>query len=369
MSKWKVMRQLLLDCIADKFRVLTIPTSGYIKCSDFKLHAMTGVRPVEVVVDRRNSSKLHRTRPDPRRMLKINYSFTKRFVYRLLLEGFQTTKSSTICRNSSNNKSSRIEARNQGSTLYAQRNTGKYNKGPISICKPTVAICSRIRENHRNYNVRSHTRVIALTTSIPNMVTASNDATPTAGYQEIMVFALCHAITKVYIKLDKYTYAAAFLLGWPVVTNKCNTLHSQCKAYLSAITVYLYRQYYKQTKKYVVSFPGVIALQGSCMRIEQKRLCYQLTHVSMVKAPESNESPCLALICCIFVTVVLLCLWSRVHGQAVCFRNGNKVELTKVLKSQKAAETASKILKPQLFFGSFKRYLQSQLSGYAYFLW
>ncbi|PWA49268.1 gamma-soluble NSF attachment protein [Artemisia annua] len=77
-------------------------------------------------------------------------------------------KSSTICRNSRNNKSSRIEARNQGSTLYAQR----------------------------------------------------------------------------------YTYAAAFLLGWAILTNKCNTLHSQCKAYLSAITVYLYRHYYKQTKKF-----------------------------------------------------------------------------------------------------------------------
>ncbi|GJW06778.1 gamma-soluble NSF attachment protein [Tanacetum coccineum] len=67
--------------------------------------------------------------------------------------------------------------------------------------------------------------------------------------KENMVFDLYRAITNVYIKLEKYTDAATFLLRWAVAANKCNALHSQCKAYLSAIVVYLYAHDYKQAEQ------------------------------------------------------------------------------------------------------------------------
>ncbi|KAI3681060.1 hypothetical protein L6452_35842 [Arctium lappa] len=67
--------------------------------------------------------------------------------------------------------------------------------------------------------------------------------------KENMVSDLYRAITSVYIKLEKYTDAATFLLRWAVASNKCNALHSQCKAYLSAIIVYLYAHDFKQAEK------------------------------------------------------------------------------------------------------------------------
>ncbi|KAL4563586.1 hypothetical protein LXL04_027630 [Taraxacum kok-saghyz] len=67
--------------------------------------------------------------------------------------------------------------------------------------------------------------------------------------KENMVFDIYRAITSVYIKLEKYTDAATFLLRWAVAANKCNALHSQCKAYLSAIIVYLYAHDFKEAEK------------------------------------------------------------------------------------------------------------------------
>ncbi|PWA94593.1 NSF attachment protein [Artemisia annua] len=67
--------------------------------------------------------------------------------------------------------------------------------------------------------------------------------------KENMVFDLYRAITNVYIKLEKYTDAATFLLRWAVAANKCNAFHSECKAYLSAIVVYLYAHDYKQAEQ------------------------------------------------------------------------------------------------------------------------
>lgn len=67
--------------------------------------------------------------------------------------------------------------------------------------------------------------------------------------KENMVSDLYRAITSVCIKLEKYTDAATFLLRWAVASNKCNALHSQCKAYLSAIIVYLYAHDFKQAEK------------------------------------------------------------------------------------------------------------------------
>ncbi|BBH01238.1 gamma-soluble NSF attachment protein [Prunus dulcis] len=96
-----------------------------------------------------------------------------------------------------------------------------------------------------------------------------------------MAFDLYRAATSVYIKLEKYTDAAAFLLRWGLAADKCNATNSQCKklsslwpfyifpspdystvksnfvtlfhfsvqAYLSAIIVYLYVHDIKQAEK------------------------------------------------------------------------------------------------------------------------
>ncbi|XP_065848017.1 gamma-soluble NSF attachment protein isoform X2 [Euphorbia lathyris] len=64
-----------------------------------------------------------------------------------------------------------------------------------------------------------------------------------------MAFDLYRAGTSVYIKLEKYTDAAALLLRLGVGADKCNAINSQCKAYLSAIIVYLYADDFKQAEK------------------------------------------------------------------------------------------------------------------------
>ncbi|GMY38034.1 gamma-soluble NSF attachment protein [Fagus crenata] len=64
-----------------------------------------------------------------------------------------------------------------------------------------------------------------------------------------MAFDLYRAETCVYIKLEKYTDAATFLLRWGLATDNCNAINSQCEAYLSAIIVYLYARDFKQAEK------------------------------------------------------------------------------------------------------------------------
>ncbi|KAL0398182.1 UNVERIFIED_CONTAM: Gamma-soluble NSF attachment protein [Sesamum radiatum] len=67
--------------------------------------------------------------------------------------------------------------------------------------------------------------------------------------KEQMAFDLYRAATSVYVKLEKYTDAATFLLRWALAADKCNASHSQCKAYLSAIIVYLYAHDFQQAEK------------------------------------------------------------------------------------------------------------------------
>ncbi|KAL8108566.1 hypothetical protein AgCh_024875 [Apium graveolens] len=67
--------------------------------------------------------------------------------------------------------------------------------------------------------------------------------------KEQMAFDLYRAAASVYIKLEKYTDAATFLLRWGLSADKCNATHSQCKAYLSAIIVYLYANDFNQAQK------------------------------------------------------------------------------------------------------------------------
>ncbi|PIN17746.1 Protein required for fusion of vesicles in vesicular transport, gamma-SNAP [Handroanthus impetiginosus] len=67
--------------------------------------------------------------------------------------------------------------------------------------------------------------------------------------KEQMAFDLYRAATSVYIKLEKYEDAATFLLRLALAADNCNAKHSQCKAYLSAIIVYLYAHDFQQAEK------------------------------------------------------------------------------------------------------------------------
>jgi tetratricopeptide (TPR) repeat protein len=67
--------------------------------------------------------------------------------------------------------------------------------------------------------------------------------------KEQMAFDLYRAATSVYIKLEKYNDAAAFMLRLGLAADKCGATYSQCKAYLGAIVVYLYAHDLNQAQK------------------------------------------------------------------------------------------------------------------------
>ncbi|XP_042516228.1 gamma-soluble NSF attachment protein [Macadamia integrifolia] len=81
--------------------------------------------------------------------------------------------------------------------------------------------------------------------------------------KEQMAFDLYRAATSVYIKLERYADAATFLLRWGLAADKCNAVHSQCKAYLSAIIVYLYADDFKQAQKCYNDCSQIEAFLGS----------------------------------------------------------------------------------------------------------
>lgn len=81
--------------------------------------------------------------------------------------------------------------------------------------------------------------------------------------KEQMAFDLYRAATSVYIKLEKYEYAASTLLRWGLAADKCNARNSQCKAYLSAIIVYLYAHDFKQAEKCYNDCSQTDAFMGS----------------------------------------------------------------------------------------------------------
>ncbi|KAG9439629.1 hypothetical protein H6P81_019794 [Aristolochia fimbriata] len=64
-----------------------------------------------------------------------------------------------------------------------------------------------------------------------------------------MAFDLYRAATSVYVKLERFNDAATFLLRWGLAADHCNAVNSQCKAYLSAIVVYLYAHDLSQAQK------------------------------------------------------------------------------------------------------------------------
>ncbi|XP_051125308.1 gamma-soluble NSF attachment protein isoform X2 [Andrographis paniculata] len=67
--------------------------------------------------------------------------------------------------------------------------------------------------------------------------------------KEQMAFDLYRAAASIYVKLEKYADAATSLLRLALAADKCNATHSQCKAYLSAIIVYLYAHDFQQAEK------------------------------------------------------------------------------------------------------------------------
>ncbi|KAL2938249.1 Gamma-soluble NSF attachment protein [Bienertia sinuspersici] len=67
--------------------------------------------------------------------------------------------------------------------------------------------------------------------------------------KEQMAFDLYRAAASVYIKLEKFEDAATMLLRLGLAADKCSAKNSQCKAYLSAIIVYLYIHDFKQAEK------------------------------------------------------------------------------------------------------------------------
>ncbi|OWM63727.1 gamma-soluble NSF attachment protein [Punica granatum] len=67
--------------------------------------------------------------------------------------------------------------------------------------------------------------------------------------KEQMAFDLYRAVTALYVKLEKYSDAATFLLRLGLAADKCNATNSQCKAYLSAIIVYVYVHDIDQAEK------------------------------------------------------------------------------------------------------------------------
>ncbi|KAK4361387.1 hypothetical protein RND71_020339 [Anisodus tanguticus] len=67
--------------------------------------------------------------------------------------------------------------------------------------------------------------------------------------KEQMAFDLYRDAARVYLKLEKYEDAATILISLALAADKCNATHSQCKAYLSAIIVYLYAHDFKQAEK------------------------------------------------------------------------------------------------------------------------
>lgn len=67
--------------------------------------------------------------------------------------------------------------------------------------------------------------------------------------KEQMAFDTYRAAMSLYLKRDRLLDAANVLLRWGLSADKSKAVHSQCKAYLSAIIVYLYSHDLKQAEQ------------------------------------------------------------------------------------------------------------------------
>ncbi|XP_047327085.1 gamma-soluble NSF attachment protein [Impatiens glandulifera] len=103
--------------------------------------------------------------------------------------------------------------------------------------------------------------------------------------KEQMAFDLYRAATSLYIKLEKYTDAATILLRLGLAADKSSATHSQCKAYLSAIIVYLYANDFNQAEKCYNDCYQIDAFQGSdqCRCASKLLASYQDGDVEEIK--------------------------------------------------------------------------------------
>ncbi|KAH7424752.1 hypothetical protein KP509_11G022300 [Ceratopteris richardii] len=67
--------------------------------------------------------------------------------------------------------------------------------------------------------------------------------------KEHMAFETYRAAMSLYLKRNRQLDAATVLLRWGLAADKSKAVHSQCKAYLSAIIVYLYANDFKQAEQ------------------------------------------------------------------------------------------------------------------------
>lgn len=67
--------------------------------------------------------------------------------------------------------------------------------------------------------------------------------------KEQMAFDTYRAAMSLYLKRERYMDAATLLLRWGLAADKCKAVNSQCKAYLSAVIVYLYAHDLKQAEQ------------------------------------------------------------------------------------------------------------------------
>ncbi|GLJ40160.1 hypothetical protein SUGI_0823620 [Cryptomeria japonica] len=67
--------------------------------------------------------------------------------------------------------------------------------------------------------------------------------------KEQMAFDIYRDAANLYLKLERFSDAATILLRWGLAADKTKAIYSQCKAYLSAIIVYLYAHDFKQAEQ------------------------------------------------------------------------------------------------------------------------
>eukprot|EP00246_Nothoceros_aenigmaticus_P006336 TRINITY_DN1916_c0_g2_i1.p1 TRINITY_DN1916_c0_g2~~TRINITY_DN1916_c0_g2_i1.p1 ORF type:complete len:231 (-),score=49.85 TRINITY_DN1916_c0_g2_i1:276-917(-) len=64
-----------------------------------------------------------------------------------------------------------------------------------------------------------------------------------------LAFDTYRAATALYLKLERYADAATMLLRWGLAADRSKAVYTQCKAYLSAIIVYLYGHDLKEAEQ------------------------------------------------------------------------------------------------------------------------
>eukprot|EP00252_Welwitschia_mirabilis_P000215 TRINITY_DN101_c0_g1_i2.p1 TRINITY_DN101_c0_g1~~TRINITY_DN101_c0_g1_i2.p1 ORF type:complete len:301 (+),score=87.48 TRINITY_DN101_c0_g1_i2:266-1168(+) len=110
--------------------------------------------------------------------------------------------------------------------------------------------------------------------------------------KEQMAFDIYRSATNVYLKINRFTDAATTLLRWGLAADKCKAVHSQCKAYLSAIIVYLHANDLKQAEQCFNDCLGIDAFSNSdqCYCAEKLLQAYREADVEDIKYITQSNS-------------------------------------------------------------------------------